>query len=264
MNLRGKTVMVTGASSGIGHALSESLSIEGSKLLLTSLEENELGAFTEELRVNYSADVDMMASDLSDYESRNRFIEWVKGRPEPPDILVNNAGAGLFGRFEQSSWVEIEKQLTLNIHAVTHLTYELIPLLKLRPEAKIVNISSAVSRLPYPGLAVYGAAKGYISSLSESLACELADTGVSVLCFHPGFTMTGFMGSAGMDMSRIPKAVVATPERVAAQIIRAIKQDKQWGYSDLGTRLGVFLSSLIPARIRTTIFKNLFWRLPDE
>jgi short-subunit dehydrogenase len=138
----------------------------------------------------------------------------------------------------------------------------LIPVLSTRPEAKIVNISSGISRLPYPGLAVYGAAKGFLSSFSESLACELTDTNVSVLCFHPGFTDTHFMSSAGMDMRRAPRVLVSTPETVAGRIVRAIEKDRCWAYSDLGGRLGALIAGWLPSTIRTGLFKNLFWRLP--
>jgi hypothetical protein len=84
----------------------------------------------------------------------------------PPDILVNNAGIGYFGRFEDSEWSRIEKTIALNISALIHLTYELIPVLKKRPLAKIVNISSGIVRLPSPGLTVHSATKGFVSSFS--------------------------------------------------------------------------------------------------
>lgn len=264
MELRGKTVMLTGASRGIGRALSAHLAKEGCALLLSALEGDELAALAEELRREHRAKVEAMPCDLTDAVRRTQLVEWVKARPEAPDVLVNNAGGGVFKRFENSSWTEIERQLLLNVHASTHLTRELIPILKTRPEAKIVNISSAVGRLPYPGLAVYGACKGYVSSFSESLACELWGTRVSVLCFHPGFTTTSFMGSARMDMRRVPLAMVSSPARTAAQIVKAVRKDRQWAYGGVGTRLALFVSSLLTARLRTAVFRDLFWRLPDE
>ena len=127
------------------------------------------------------------------------------------------------GRVEDSEWSSIEKTIALNISALIHLTYELIPVLKKRPSAKIVNIGSGIARLPYPGLAIYGATKGFISSFSESLASELAGSSISVLCFHPGFTMTSFIGSAGMDLQKVPRILLHSPEEVATQIVLAIR-----------------------------------------
>lgn len=263
MQLSGKLAVVTGASRGIGRALAIELTKSGCGLLLTALEEDELATLSSELRSKFSVPVEAMTCDLSDFGSRKNLISWILNSKDPPDILINNAGLGYFGRFEDSAWGRIEKTIAVNISALTHLTYELIPLLKKRPNAKIVNISSGMARLPYPGLAVYGATKGFVSSFSESLASELADTSISVLCFHPGFTMTPFIGSAGMDMNKIPKILIHTPEEIANQILKAIKKDKQWKYSDIVTRFSVAVGTLLPSRLKTSIFKELFWRLPD-
>ncbi len=263
MELSGKLAIVTGASRGIGRALVTELAKSGCNLLLTAFEEDELFALSNELRSKFSVPVEGMACDLSHLESRKNLINWILNWKEPPDILINNAGLGYFGRFEDSDWKRIEKTIALNICAIIHLTYELIPILKKSPSAKIVNISSGMARLPYPGLAVYGATKGFASSFSESLASELAGTSISVLCFHPGFTMTSFIGSAGMDMSKVPKILLHTPEEIATQIFEAIKKDKQWAYSDFVTRFSVGLGTILPSRLKTSILKNFFWRLPD-
>jgi len=263
MELSGKLVIVTGASRGIGRALAIELAKSGSKLLLTALEGDELVALANELRSRFSVPVEALASDLSDPESRKNLINWILNWKEPPDILINNAGLGYFGRFEGSDWNRVEKTIALNISALIHLTYELIPILKKRPSAKIVNISSGMARLPYPGLAVYGATKGFISSFSESLASELSGTSMSVLCFHPGFAMTSFISSAEMNMQKVPKILIHSPEDIAIQIVRAIRKDKQWAYSDFLTRFSLGMGTILPSRLKTFILKDLFWRLPD-
>ncbi len=264
MELNGKVVVITGASRGIGRALSLALAKSGCGLLLTALESDELTSISEYLTANLGASVAFMPADLTNESDRRRLLDWIGTREQPPDILINNAGAGRFGRFASCDWRDVEQMIDLDIRAPVLLTRELIPILSTRPEAKIVIISSTVSRLPYPGLAVYGAAKGFLSSLSESLACELAETNVSILCFHPGFTNTPFMASAAMDMSAVPKFFIRSPEAVAARIVRAIKNDAVWAYSDFGCRFGAMVAALLPSRIRTRLFRNLFWRLPHE
>jgi short-subunit dehydrogenase len=263
MEISKKLAIITGASRGIGRALAVGLAKSGCELLLTALEEAELSSLSQEIRRKFSVNVDTMAVDLSNPDSRKNFIDWANKSDASPDILVNNAGIGYFARFEDSEWSRIEKTIALNISALIHITYELVPVLKKRPQAKIVNISSGVARLPYPGLAVYGATKAFVSSFSQSLATELAGTSIDVLCFHPGFTMTAFIGSAGMDMNKIPKILIHTPEEIATQVVRAIKKDKQWAYSDFITQSSSFLGNLLPSRLKTHIFKDLFWRLPD-
>lgn len=262
MELSGKLAIVTGASRGIGRALAMELAKSGCRLLLTALEENELVVLANELRSRFSVPVEAMACDLSEFESRKNLINWIKSK-ENIDILINNAGLGYFGRFEDSDWNRIEKTIALNISALIHLTYELIPILKKRPSAKIVNISSGMARLPYPGLAVYGATKGFASSFSESLASELSSTSISILCFHPGFAMTSFISSAEMNMQKVPKILIHSAEDIAIQIVRAIRKDKQWAYSDFLTRFSVGMGTILPSRLKTFILKDLFWRLPD-
>ncbi len=263
MELSGKLAIITGASRGIGRALAIELARFNCSLLLTALEGDELSAVSNELRSKFSVHVETMACDLSDFEARKNLINWILDWREPPDILINNAGLGYFGRFESSDWNRIEKTIALNVSALIHLTYELIPILKTRPHVKIVNISSGVARLPYPGLAVYGATKAFVSSFSQSLAVELAGSPISVLCFHPGFTMSSFIESAGMDMRKVPKILIHTPEEIATQVVRAMKKDKQWAHSDILTRFSAGLGTLMPFRLKTSIFKDLFWRLPD-
>jgi hypothetical protein len=263
MEPSGKLAFLTGASRGIGRALAIELAKSGCGLLLTALEDDELSFLSNDLRSKFPISVATLAADLSNHESRKSLIHWILNRKEPMDILINNAGLGYFGRFEDSEWSRIEKTITINTYALIHLTYELIPVLKKRPSAKIVNISSGMARLPYPGLAVYGATKGFISSFSESLATELTGTSISVLCFHPGFTMTSFIGSAGMDMSKVPKILIHTPEEIANQIVRAIKKDKQWAYSDIVTRFSAGLGPILPSHLKTFILKDFFWRLPN-
>jgi hypothetical protein len=263
MDLSGRQVVLTGASRGIGHALATELAKSGCRLILTALEGDELLALSNELRFKSSFDVAMMAADLSDPTDRKNLLDWIKAHKKPPEVLINNAGIGYFERFDSSNWSNIERTVALNISALIHLTYELIPVLKRRPQAKIVNISSGIARLPYPGLAVYGATKAFVSSFSQSLATELAGTSIDVLCFHPGFTMTSFISSAGMDMHKVPKILIHTPEEIAAQVIRAIKKDKQWAYSDLVTRFLAGFGTILPSRLKTSIFKDLFWNLPN-
>jgi short-subunit dehydrogenase len=264
VDLSGKLAIVTGASRGIGRALARELAKSGCGLILIAYEEEDLAVLTGELRTA-GAYVTSIAADLSVAESRTRLIHRIREHPESPDLLVNNAGmGGDFGRFEFRSMESIERTIAVNISAFIHLTHELIPVLRERVRAKIVNISSGVARLPYPGLAVYGATKAFVSSFSESLSAELAGTNVDVLCFHPGFTETSFLTTSKMDMRRIPAKFLHTPDFVAERIVRKIKSDACWAYSDSVTGFSAWFGALLPAGLKTSIFRNLFWRLPDE
>lgn len=264
MKLAEKVALVTGASSGIGKALAFELARRGCRLLLTALEAGQLEAVVEQLRTGENVRVDFRSTDVTDPASRSDLIEWVRSRAESLDLVVSNAGGGRFRRFSGAAWDDLRKTIALNVEAPTHLLHELMPMLEVRPEARIVIVSSGIGRLPYPGLAVYGASKGYLSSLGETLACELLGTRVGVLVFFPGFTRTGFMDAAGMDMSRVPGFMVGSPEKVARRIVRCLEKDRQWAYSDLSSRVAALIGPMLPSRLRVRILRNLFWRLPDE
>jgi short-subunit dehydrogenase len=263
MKLNDKVALVTGASSGIGRALAFELARRGCRLVLTALEPDLLEKVAEQIRTG-GASVDFRPADVTDPSSRADLIKWVCSRTDPLDIVVSNAGGGSFRRFSEAAWDNLRMTIALNVEAPTHLLHELLPMLKSQPEARLVIISSGIGRLPYPGLAVYGASKGYLSSLGESLACELHGSRVRVLVFFPGFTRTGFMGAAGMDMNRVPGFMVGTPEKVARRIARCLDKDRQWAYSDFSARLAALAAPMLPSRVRVRILKNLFWRLPDE
>lgn len=264
MNLAKKVAFITGASSGIGRALAVELARHGCRLLLTALEPELLAAVADQIRTRDGATVDFRSADVTDASSRTELIAWVRSKAESLDVLISNAGGGRFRRFSGATWDEIQKTIALNVEAPTHLVHELLPMLRAPPEARMVIISSGIGRLPYPGLAVYGAAKGYLTSLGETLACELRGTRVGVLVFFPGFTRTGFMDAAGMDMRRVPAFMIGSPEKVARRIARCLEHDRQWAYSDLSARLAALIAPLLPSRLRIWILHDLFWRMPDE
>jgi len=264
MDLAGKLVLVTGASSGIGRALAFEFARCQCRLVLTALEGDRLEAVAAELRSRESARVEVRQADMTDSASRGALLEWIRARGEPLDVVVSNAGGGRFARFTGAAWEDLRRTIALNVEAPTQLLRDLVSELRKRPKARIVIIGSGIGRLPYPGLAVYGACKGYLASLGESLACELLGTNVGVLVFFPGFTRTGFMSAAGMDMSRVPRFMIGSPERVARRIVRCVRLDRQWAYSDLYSRLAAFSGPLFPSCLRVRILRNLFWRLPDD
>jgi short-subunit dehydrogenase len=264
MQLQGKVAAITGASRGIGKALAFALGKRGCHLLLTGLERRELEDVARTLETAHGRAVPWLALDLVEADGAPAFIEWVRSRDPPLDILVNNAGAGQFASFAGSAWSDAERTLLLDALVPTRLIHGLLPILRRRPEAAIVNVSSASARVPYCGLAVYGASKSYLSSLSDTLAAELSGTGVRVLCIHPGFTRTQFLTSAAMDMSRIPDWFMHEPEDVADRIVGMLEGDKAWAYGDLATQAGLAVAAALPHKARARVFKNLFWRLPDE
>src|SRR6202521_504839 len=143
------------------------------------------------------------------------------------DILVNNAGYGISGEFAQMPEPEILGQIQLNITALTLLTkLFLAPMLE-RGSGKIMNVASTAAFQPGPLMAVYSASKAYVLSFSEAIANELRNSGVTVTCFCPGATHTGFAKRADTENSRLFKQVGAmSAEKVARDGYRALMEGR--------------------------------------
>jgi short-subunit dehydrogenase len=125
------------------------------------------------------------------------------------DILVNNAGFGVFGEFSQMPEAEILDQIQLNITALTRLTRLFLAPMIERGAGRIMNVASTAAFQPGPLMAVYYASKAYVLSFSEALANEVRRSGVTVCCFCPGATNTGFAKRAGLEGSRLFKQIGA-------------------------------------------------------
>src|SRR6202044_3100474 len=126
------------------------------------------------------------------------------------DILVNNAGFGAFGEFASLPEEEILGEIPLNIAALPPLPRLFLPAMLARRSGKILNVASTAAFQPGPLMAVYYATKAYVLSFSQALANEVRGSGVTVCCFCPGATNTGFAKRAGLEGSRLFKQIGAS------------------------------------------------------
>ena len=212
--------VVTGASKGIGRAISILLAKKGYKLVLIARSEAELKLLTGEI----STDALHFAIDLSEPGAAKKVADFCNDIPV--SILINNAGYGLWGNFDE---VDIQQQLNmlqLNINAVVELTYYLLPKLKKQP-SYILNVASTAAYQAVPTLAVYAATKAFVLSFSRALRVELKESGVSVSCLCPGPTDTGFAQRAGMDaLADLAEKFNMQPVEVAKLGIEGMFQQK--------------------------------------
>jgi short-subunit dehydrogenase len=147
---------------------------------------------------------------------------------------VNNAGFGVFGEFSQMPEAEILDQIQLNITALTQLTKLFLAPMIERGTGRIMNVASTAAFQPGPLMAVYYASKAYVLSFSEALANELRRSGVTVCCFCPGATNTGFAKRAGLEGSRLFK-------QIGAMNVEAVARD---GYRGLMAGRTVVISGM--------------------
>lgn len=211
------TVLITGASSGIGLHLAHQFAKHGHRLLLTAPIRQELEAIARDLSREYHVEVGVLAEDLSQPEAAERIFKCVERDGTQIDILVNNAGLGQRGRFWETPLERDVAMLRVNIEATMRLTKLFLPAMLARKRGRILNTASVAGFEPGPLLAVYHATKAFVLSFSESLATELERTGVTVTALCPGATDTDFFPKADMLETRaFQKNKVMAPQEVAA------------------------------------------------
>ncbi len=213
------SALVTGASSGIGEAMVEALSAAGVPTVAVARRADRLQALAERC-----PGVEVLAADLHTEDGLAATAE----RAADCDLVVNNAGFGTSGRFHELDADRLQREIGLNVAALTHLSHAALAAMMPRGRGFLLNVSSVVSFQPAPGLAVYAATKAYVTSLGESLHEEARGSGVHVTTLCPGLTRTEFISvsnSSGYQDS-YPEFAWLTAEQVAAAGLRDVARGK--------------------------------------
>jgi short-subunit dehydrogenase len=227
MNSRSQTVLITGASGGIGYELAKQFARDRYTLVLVARNPERLAQVATELQNQFGNPVRTIPLDLENPAAPLFLFDQLQREGIPIDILINNAGFGAFGEFAAMAEGEILGQIQLNIAALTHLTKLFLSPMIPRHHGRIMNVASTAAFQPGPLMAVYYATKAYVLSFSEALANELRGSGVSVTCFCPGPTNTGFAKRAGNDESRLFKRIGGmNAETVARDGYRGLMKGK--------------------------------------
>lgn len=212
-DFRGKTALVTGASSGIGRAFAFALARRGARLLLVARSHDKLRDLAEELRRDYACDADYLTADLSTSEAVHAIAARLKASERVVDVLVNNAGFAAYGRFETIPLSRQRDEVLVNCMAAVDLTHLVLPGMLAKSDGVVINVASTAAFQPDPYMAVYGATKAFLLSFSEAVWAENRHRGVRVVALCPGATQTGFFDVVGAK-----EAAVGTPMPVASVI----------------------------------------------
>ncbi len=203
IDLKDKTVLITGASSGIGKCFAENLAAQGCHLVLIARSKDKLERLAKSLRSQYSVNADAFHSDLSQPESPKKLFQEIQQSGITVDILINNAGFGRVGCFENVSEVPDQELLSVNVNSLVALTHLFLPQMLEKGFGGIINISSTAAFQPIPFLSIYSASKSFVLTFTESLWGELQPRGIRVLCLCPGNTRTEFHERAGVPKNRV-------------------------------------------------------------
>ncbi|MFZ1178221.1 MAG: SDR family oxidoreductase [Mycobacterium sp.] len=218
------TVVITGASSGIGAELARGLASRGFPLLLVARRRERLDDLANEVGKENSVAVEVMPLDLSDSDSRAKLADRL--RNEPIAGLCNSAGFGTSGLFYTLPLERESEQVTLNALALMELTHAALPGMVERGAGAVLNIASIAGFQPVPYMAVYSATKAFVQTFSEAVHEELHGTGVSVTCLCPGPVPTEWAEIANAERFSIPIAQVS-PHDVAEAAIGGMLHGKR-------------------------------------
>lgn len=222
MKTSGLSVVLTGASGGIGAATAAALVRDGARVLLVARTRAPLAALATALSDGAApGQVEALAADVTTRSGRADIVELAAARRV--DVLINNAGTPFFGALQTADEARIEKVLATNLIAPIELTRALLPQLLAWPGACILNVGSALGRLGIPGFSVYCASKFGLRGFTEALRRELSGTGVRVQYVAPRTTRTTFNDARVEAFNRATGTRSDPPNAVAETIVRMLR-----------------------------------------
>jgi len=245
-----ETVLVTGASSGIGRELAHCFAQDGSDCVLLARREERLHTLKDTLESRYDVDAPVLPADLSTPRAADEIEAELEARGLSVDVLVNNAGVGARGAFATLDTEHQLDMLRINVTALTHLTRRLLPGMRERKRGGVLNVASTAAFQPGPYMSVYYATKAYVFSFSEGLAEEVSGDGVTVTCLAPGPTQTAFVETADMEgTSLFEWAVPMTPTAVAQAGHEGFRAGKTLVVPGWTNKIGAFLMRFTPRAV---------------
>ncbi|OBA72691.1 SDR family NAD(P)-dependent oxidoreductase [Gordonia sp. 852002-10350_SCH5691597] len=244
--LREKTVLVTGASSGIGRAFAQRASAHGARLVLVARRTDVLSTFAKELHASHGTDVRVISGDLSRPGAGTTLFNDVVAQGLSVDVLVNNAGVGAHGDLVTANSADIVSQIQLNVTTLAELTTLFLPAMTARGSGTVINIASTAAFQPIPHMAVYGATKAFVLSFTRALWAETKPTGVRVIAVCPGATDTEFFDIVG-DAASVGRR--RNPDDVVNTALRALHRHRPSVVDGFSNAAVAAVSTRLPARV---------------
>ena len=253
------TALITGASTGIGAVYADRLSRRGYDLILVARNQERLRALASCLTSETGQAVETVAADLNDKADLAR-VEKVLRTDASITLLVNNAGVGAAAPLLDSDVNKMDEMISLNVGALTRLTYATVPGFVARGSGTIINIASIVAISPETLNGVYGGSKAFVLAFSQSLQHELAGKGLRIQAVLPGATATEFWDVAGLPVQHLPTEIVMTAADLVDAALAGLDQGEivtipslpekaEWdAYEAVRRAMAPKLSRALPAR----------------
>ena len=252
-----QTVLITGATSGIGRELALIFAREGYNLHIVARTEQTLNTLTQELEQSHHIRCRYTICDLSQPTAAEMLVQEIKKQGEHIDILVNNAGFGNWGRFDETNLSTEIEEIQLNILSLVKLTKFFVPEMKQRRCGKILNVASTAGFVPGPYMAIYYATKAFVISFSEALREEMRGSGITVSVVCPGETPTNFQKRAGIGRINLTRKVFMTDSAyVAREAYEGLMGNRAVIIPGMKNKLLMFSRRLLP---RITVRAIVRW-----
>jgi short-subunit dehydrogenase len=234
---KGKTALITGASSGIGLAMAHELSKRGAMVIIAARSRDKLDMEAQVIRKNGNQ-AHTFTTDLSLPNSAEKLYGEIISAGLNIDLLVNNAGYGRWGDFTEFDREDYGLMIQLNITSLTDLCHLAIPDMISKGGGGIINVGSTASFVPVPYSAVYGASKAYVLMFSESIRYEYADQNINVMALCPGATKSNFStvatANSSVELQKLNAKIAddiqsgETSEEVAVEGLDVFLQNKSF------------------------------------
>lgn len=261
MKVPGKVFIVTGAGGGIGSALVKQLLQKGAKVLATDRDKTLLAELKKEC--GQLGQLETQVADISTETTADMLLNTAVKKLSSVDGIIHCAG--IIQPFKEASSLPLadaNRVMNINFFGTLFLIRSLVPYLKNRPEAHIVNVSSMGGFLPVPGQGVYGASKAAVKLLSESLYAELINSSVKVSIVFPGATNTNITKNSGVKTSvaaneKSSPVPMLSAEKAASQIIKGVEKNKLYIYTGADSKTMNILYRFFPKFATRFIAKQM-------
>ena len=251
--LKGKTALVTGASSGLGVDFATILAERGCNVVLVARREDRLRKLADDLAARHGVKTHVIATSLSPLGSAQALYDRIRGLGLEVDVLVNNAGFGVHGPFTETPWEREEEMLLLDVVALVHLTKLFVRDMVARNSGYVLQVSSIGAYQPSPTYATYSAAKAFVLSFGEALSYELRATNVKVSVLSPGVTETEFLEVAGQKRTLYQRMSMMASRPVAEIGIDAMLRGKPSKVAGLMNALTAWSLRFMPRRAQAAM-----------
>jgi len=260
-----ETVLITGGSSGIGYAIAKEFALQGYHLILVSNQQEQLQKVAAEFKETFNTETHTLFLDLAAPDAADKLYAWCSREKLTVDILVNNAGMLIFGEIAKTGVEKTRCIMTLHTTTPALICTLFGKDMKERHKGNIIIISSLASYMPYPGIALYAATKGFLKSFARSLRTEMLDYQVNVTCVCPGAVSTDLYDLSPKWRSvAIKTGIMMRPEKLARKIIRAMQHRKALLIPGLVNKLSLPVLCILPHGIIVLIRRHSRLLPPDK